>query len=252
MSGSMLNITPQTQVVLNDTAPLSARILPFSLTLAAAPQVFSLQKIVNSKQMTIFQGMYVDNSQNATAANIVIGAQVISVPAFAQGTFPIFVTSSMTLAFSGNGTVNFVLTNFPLHPNVWQPNGQLLGDGDVPVTQRIGALYSAQLTTFTTKTLITGNPNCFITGILLQYFTIGSGSGIVSWVIKFQNKGVIANSWFVIPAAEGSATTILSLTGLNLLGDVSGDSVQVQVASVSGGANFAFLFTVLGGATAVT
>lgn len=74
---------------------------------------------------TLLQGIFVDNSLNASAITVKVDDQIgqsIVCPAAAQGYFPVLCTMPIRLVFSsaGNVVVKVDLLNFPVAVAVWK------------------------------------------------------------------------------------------------------------------------------------
>jgi hypothetical protein len=106
----------------NGNIPQISRSYTFSIVLASGiAQTIDLRSLQNSSQFRTAQGMFVDNSANGVPCVVTLpSGQAIQVPAYNQGTFPIYLPmATPVLTFSGNGSVGFVLINFPTPACFW-------------------------------------------------------------------------------------------------------------------------------------
>lgn len=283
-------LSPNAQVVSIpfDMQPASARIMSFNLTLVSGvTQNLDLRPIVNNKQLNSVQGIFIDNSQSSNAVTVSSGQQNIIVPPNAQGMAPLFVTTTMVLNFSGNGDTNITLTNFPLPASVWSAQAAglpvtggkvqvqdvalenliaygglqnvplLLSSGDAAIHKRVGNAYSGEITAEGTTTVISGSPNCFVTGISIQADPALklSVAGAIKVVTQFVNGGVICTDIVQVGTANvGNLYPLTELTDLDLLGTDTGDDVEIIVSAIDGGGTIAtggILYTIFGGTTGV-
>lgn len=91
----------------------------------AASFNLDLSTVSDSGRFTLLQGIFVDNSLNASAVTVGVVDQIgqnIVCPAAAQGYFPILCTMPIKLMFSsaGNVVVKVDLLNFPVAVAVWK------------------------------------------------------------------------------------------------------------------------------------
>lgn len=98
--------------------------LQMDFNLAASYDV-DLSNLSDSNRFTILQGVYVDNSLNASAVSITVNDQIrqtLTFPSASQGYLPILCTMPIKLNFSsaGNVVVKVDLLNFPVAACVWK------------------------------------------------------------------------------------------------------------------------------------
>lgn len=275
-----------TSGVSNGNIPKSSRVASFNVTLASGATVaFDLRPFVYKNMIKQVQGVFVDNSANATFTSIQTAVnQTIIVPPNSQGFFPLYLSDDDTLQLAGNGTVNYVLLNFPTPASVWSvsapatfpeqggkvlvtdstldalvANGvfqsvpSLYGNADSIVHARAGNAYSGRLTASGTTTVISGAPSCFITDLDISVSPDASQTtaGILTISGGFSSAGQTFIRSLYVPstAANGAPTPIISLRGLNLVGNLTSDNFTLTLGSsfATGSAQY----TVIGGTTAV-
>lgn len=130
----------------------------FSLTLTAGiAQVVDLRAQQYLNVLKDVQGIYIDNSANSAAVTVSTqSGQNITCPGNSQGSMPLYLPAAQPiLTFSGAGTVNFTLTNFPVSPQFWNAQGGalpivggLVQVQDTIAENNLGSIYSAMQTPY--------------------------------------------------------------------------------------------------------
>ena len=129
MVSSFANPNTTVQATLNGQIPQVSRSYTFSITLATGTSLtFDLRSQQNLNVFKDAQGIFVDNSANSTAVSITFpNLQTLIVPPYSQAVLPIYLpVGTPVLTFAGNGTVNFVLINFPTPAAVWTVSDNVL------------------------------------------------------------------------------------------------------------------------------
>lgn len=275
-----------TSGVSNGNIPKSSRVASFNVTLVSGAAVsFDLRPFVYKNMIKQVQGIFVDNSANSTFTSVQTAVnQTVIVPPNSQGFFPLYLSDDDTLQLVGNGTVNYVLLNFPTPAAVWsvsapatfptqggkvlvtdatldalvangvfQSSLGLYGNADAINHARGGNAYSGVLNTAATTTIITGAPSAFVSAfdLALSPDATQTTAGIVTVSGGFSSAGQTFSRKVYVPAtaANGAPTPIISMKDLALIGNLASDSftLTLSAALATGGVEY----TVIGGTTAV-
>jgi len=272
----------------NTTEPSSAQAYGITLTLTAGTALsFDLKPLVNLRRISNVQGLFVDNSNGAAIFTMTTKAgQRFAIPIGSQAIMPVILSADNVLTFTGSGSIPIVLVNFPVAASVWNANvggfpetqngyvavsdvalddeivsgglaviNRELGNTDSYVTMRSGQAYAGTVNGIGTTTIISGANNVFVTGIYVDFGNISNsgGSGSIFFTIKFLNNGNIVEKELFIPTAVslGSTNPAINISGLNLLGAISGDSVEITVSAGSISTYTGNIYyTIFGGQTA--
>lgn len=266
--------------------PTSGRVYSAELILVAGTsQSLDLRPLQYQKQLSSIQGIFIDNSANSSQFSISTSAGLnFVVPPASQAMAPLLLGSDLTLIVSGSGTVRFVLTNFPMPAAVWSvsstnppfvfsgnalvtsdqaldaiiANGMLpqlakyLTSADAFITGRKGIVYSGELATATTQTIIAGSPASFISDFMIRLDPASTlaAAGNIKATLAFSTGGTIWSGTFAGGTAVGSFNgqySPIKMNNLALIGALAGSNVTLTLSAAlaTGGIEY----TLIGGTT---
>ena len=293
MSGQIGTPSPS-PVQTGNTAPEGPKSLPLTLPFTSSLQTITLNlyQLLAAGSMTSVQSAFVDNSDNTESLTITCQGtgQRSVIPPLTQSWIMLLVPNQAVLSFysTGSVTVNVQLCNFAMTPNSvssgssfpldpttgyvettdvaldaltttfglkTQNRVQISGDAVVP--QFAGSkLYAQTFTGGGTGSIITDNPNWYITSLFISVDANASCSSAQSANIQIlDGSSLIFETGIFLPAA---APTLIVPTPAVVLANLSGFTYISK-----GGGNLNFTFTptfatgqgyvcVSGGVTSIT
>ena len=286
MSGTSPQVQINKHGTPNGSQPSNSKTYSFSVSLTSGvTSQIDLRSQQFANIIGDVQGVFLDNSANATPFVVTFGSgQKIVVPPNGQAIMPIYVPfSTPVFSLVGNGNVTMTLVNFPSPAAVWGTstgivitNGlaqvqdpalealisnnalststALYGSGDTIIHQRSGKAYTGFVLGGGTTTIISGNPNCFVNSIFVTVdpYAVSTVATEFQISLEFLNAGNIVTGIFQSETTPittpSSGSVVFNLAGLNLLGNSTGDTVQL-VVSTGNLSNGAIRYTIIGGTT---
>lgn len=107
-------------MVSTGTNPSAAKVFSFPLTLTGATLTIDLTPLANLHRIDNVQGLFIDNSAGTQSLNVnTTAGQNFTIPSTYQGLMPLYLSAQNIINFTGNGTVNITLLNFPTPAAVW-------------------------------------------------------------------------------------------------------------------------------------
>lgn len=112
MSGTVTG--PNWLEVSNGRVITPGRVYSFTATLTGSPITFDPRPLRYRNELTSVQGIFIDNSAGSAEFSITGSAnQTINVATGAQAFAPFYLNDNDVMKLNGNGTVTFLLLNFP-------------------------------------------------------------------------------------------------------------------------------------------
>jgi hypothetical protein len=275
----------------NTQNPEKPLVCSFQQTLVlATPVKIDLRTFQNLLRLKTIQGIFIDNSQNATGATVSVATgQTIYVPPASQALMPLYMSNDFTMTLTGAGTVTYTLLNFVTPAAVWGVSGSniptsggkvivtdpirealivngalsasnaLYGNADTIVHKRAGnQAYSGIIAAAGTTTIITGNPSFFITDVCCY---LSPNSLTTTTVAECTLIGKRTSDGTVLFQLDGTAPTaltssergyVLTLSGMSYVGNLAGDSLTLTAAfSPNALTQGGFYYNIFGGTTAI-
>lgn len=272
MSGSSPQVQLNKSGTTNGAIPSTAKIYSFTLNLTSGVSAsIDLRSQQYSNILSDAQGMFIDNSANTAPLSVAFPTgQTVIIAGNNQAMMPVYLASSTPVfTLSGSGSVGIVLTNFPTPAATWNTKASgfvvtngllqvqdpavealiinsalstsdaLYTTGDTILHARAGIAHTGSITAVGTTTVLAGSPNCFLTGyrITLDPNATCAAQTDLTVTTQFINAGVVSNDTVQVGtvAASGTAAQIVvaQVTGLDLLGSASGDSLEIVMAGAA-------------------
>lgn len=262
LRGLVSNMTqPPTQQVYSNTLQL----------VTGTPVALDFKTLQNNLKLDNIQGVWIDNSQNSSPAQLTVQAtlQNFTVPAGYQGVAPLYVTADLVVIVSGNGNLPMVFLNFPTPAAVWPAAGggtqtftggnlntrdtnialamdqsgvgvveKAYGNADQIVRRRLGAALSGQVTAAGNTVLLAGAPSVFLSSADISVDGNASlaAAGSLTVTLSFGTSALqILKRTIVLPNAAPATPSpryeLFNQSDLSFIGALAADNLTMNLSA---------------------